>query len=179
MSTSPTWTIVGTKAAPTPGRQGRRSCLSATRAVTSEFASTSAPSVSRQIRSLHRRLHLARSLAGPLPRTGCIHRTCPVLRRDPHREASQRLPEWLDAVRNDNLPGLHTLAAGIDRDRDAVIAGLALPWNSGVVEGHVNRTKMLKRQMFGRAGFLLLRSEYCSTGDRRVRTAVPLARTPH
>ncbi|WP_461091580.1 ISL3 family transposase [Streptomyces incanus] len=69
----------------------------------------------------------------------------------------QRLPEWLDAVRNDELPGLHTLAAGIDRDRDAVIAGLTLPWNSGVVEGHVNRIKMLKRQMFGRAGFQLLR----------------------
>ncbi|MEU8964653.1 transposase [Streptomyces sp. NPDC048491] len=69
----------------------------------------------------------------------------------------QRLPAWLDAVRNDNLPGLHSLAAGIDRDRDAVIAGLTLPWNSGVAEGHVNRIKMLKRQMFGRAGFPLLR----------------------
>ncbi|WP_030800373.1 ISL3 family transposase [Streptomyces sp. NRRL S-337] len=69
----------------------------------------------------------------------------------------KRLPEWLDAVRQDDLPGLHTLAAGIDRDRAAVIAGLTLPWNSGVVEGHVNRIKMLKRQMFGRAGFALLR----------------------
>ncbi|MFF8919478.1 ISL3 family transposase [Streptomyces sp. NPDC015032] len=67
------------------------------------------------------------------------------------------LPDWLDAVRQDDLPSLHTLAAGIDRDRDAVIAGLTLPWNSGVVEGHVNRIKMLKRQMFGRAGFALLR----------------------
>ena len=38
-----------------------------------------------------------------------------------------------------------------------VIAGLTLPWNSGAVEGHVNRIKMLKRQMFGRAGFGLLR----------------------
>jgi transposase len=55
------------------------------------------------------------------------------------------------------LPSLHTLAAGIDRDRDAVIAGLTLTWNSGVVEGHVNRIKMLRRQMFGRAGFTLLR----------------------
>ncbi|GGV42162.1 hypothetical protein [Streptomyces spectabilis] len=36
-------------------------------------------------------------------------------------------------------------------------AGLTLSWNSGVVEGHVNRIKMLKRQMFGRAGFELLR----------------------
>ncbi|MFF3991576.1 transposase [Streptomyces sp. NPDC001797] len=69
----------------------------------------------------------------------------------------QRLPQWLDAVRRDNLPSLHTLAAGIDRDRDAVIAGFTLPWSSGVVEGHVNRIKMLKLQMFGRAGFHLLR----------------------
>ncbi|MER5665934.1 transposase [Streptomyces mirabilis] len=69
----------------------------------------------------------------------------------------QRLPEWLNAVRQDDLPGLHTLAAGIDRDHDAVVAGLTLPWSSGVVEGHVNRIKMLKRQMFGRAGFNLLR----------------------
>ncbi|MET9586896.1 ISL3 family transposase [Streptomyces sp. NPDC006539] len=69
----------------------------------------------------------------------------------------ERLPDWLDAVRQDDLPSLHTLAAGIDRDRDAVIAGLTLPWNSGVVEGHVNRIKMLKRQMFGRAGFDVLR----------------------
>ncbi|MDN3293413.1 transposase [Streptomyces ficellus] len=69
----------------------------------------------------------------------------------------ERLPEWLAAVRQDDLPSLHTLAAGIDRDRDAVIAGLTLPWNSGVAEGHINRIKMLKRQMFGRAGFRLLR----------------------
>lgn len=66
----------------------------------------------------------------------------------------ERLPQWLDAVRQDGLPGLHTLAAGIERDRDAVIAGLTLPWSSGVVEGHVNRIKMLKRQMFGRAASL-------------------------
>ncbi|HEX5567834.1 MAG TPA: hypothetical protein VFY14_13060 [Streptomyces sp.] len=45
-----------------------------------------------------------------------------------------RLPGWLDAVRQDDLPSLHTLAAGIDRDRDAVIAGLTLPRNSGVVD---------------------------------------------
>ncbi|GAA1535805.1 hypothetical protein GCM10009730_51230 [Streptomyces albidochromogenes] len=54
-------------------------------------------------------------------------------------------------------PSLHTFGAGIDRDRDAVIAGLTLPWSSGAVEGHVNRIKMLKRQVFGRAGFELHR----------------------
>ncbi|CAK7284022.1 hypothetical protein SGPA1_21997 [Streptomyces misionensis JCM 4497] len=51
----------------------------------------------------------------------------------------KRLLDWLDAVRQDDPPSLHTLAAGIDRDRDAVTAGLTLPWCSGAVEGHVNR----------------------------------------
>ncbi|MFB6877837.1 transposase [Streptomyces sp. NPDC056323] len=69
----------------------------------------------------------------------------------------ERLPGWLNAFRQDDLPSLHTLTAGIDRGFDAVIAGFTLPWNSGVAEGHVNRIKMLKRQMFGRAGFQLLR----------------------
>ncbi|TPQ18336.1 transposase [Streptomyces sporangiiformans] len=55
------------------------------------------------------------------------------------------------------MPSLHTFASGLERDLDAVTAGLSTPWNSGVVEGHVNRIKMLKRQMFGRAGFALLR----------------------
>ncbi|GAA2689408.1 transposase [Streptomyces lunalinharesii] len=55
----------------------------------------------------------------------------------------ERLPHWLNAVRQDDLPSLHVLAAGIDRDLDAVIAALNLPWNSGPVEGHVNRIKTL------------------------------------
>ncbi|MEU4999279.1 transposase [Streptomyces sp. NPDC021622] len=69
----------------------------------------------------------------------------------------EQLPDWLDAVRQDDLPSLHTLATGLERDWDAVIAGQTLPWNPDVVEGHFNRIKMLKRQMFGRAGFALLR----------------------
>ncbi|WP_235029747.1 hypothetical protein [Streptomyces sp. 3213.3] len=55
------------------------------------------------------------------------------------------------------LPSLRYFAQRLLRDLDAVTAGLTLPWNSGVVEGHVNRIKMLKRQMFDRAGFELLR----------------------
>ncbi|WP_329438854.1 hypothetical protein OG906_00485 [Streptomyces sp. NBC_01426] len=55
----------------------------------------------------------------------------------------ERLLDWLTALRQDDLPSLHMLATGIDRDREAVVAGLTLPWNSGVVEGHVNRIKML------------------------------------
>ncbi len=71
--------------------------------------------------------------------------------------AAQRLPGWLSEVLADDLPGLDSFAHGVERDLDAVTAGLSLPWSSGAVEGQVNRIKMFKRQMFGRAGFLLLR----------------------
>ncbi|MFD5520584.1 hypothetical protein [Streptomyces sp. NPDC127066] len=43
------------------------------------------------------------------------------------------------------------------QDLDAVTAGLTLPWSSDVVEGHANRVKTLKRAMYGRASFRLLR----------------------
>ncbi|MGW4881053.1 hypothetical protein ACWEPI_31375 [Streptomyces sp. NPDC004262] len=77
----------------------------------------------------------------------------------------ERLPQRLEAVRQDDLPSLHVLAPGVDRDRDAVIAGPALPWNSGVVEGHVNGIKMFKRQIFVvRASFSLLRKRVHEIG---------------
>jgi transposase len=68
-----------------------------------------------------------------------------------------QLESWMGAVTSDDLPALHSFVTGLRRDHDAVIAGLTLPWNSGPVEGHVNRIKMLKRQMFGRAKHDLLR----------------------
>lgn len=58
-----------------------------------------------------------------------------------------RLPEWIEAASaTTELPSLRHFAQHLLRDLDAVTAGLTLPWNSGVVEGHVNRIKMLKRQ---------------------------------
>lgn len=74
------------------------------------------------------------------------------------RLQGERLPEWIEAASaTTELPSLRYFAQHLIRDLDAVTAGLTHQWNSGVVEGHVNRIKMLKRQMFGRAGFELLR----------------------
>jgi transposase len=56
----------------------------------------------------------------------------------------------------DQMP-LHSFVNGVRSDQLAVTAGLTLPFSSGAVEGQVNRIKMLKRQMFGRAGLDLLR----------------------
>jgi transposase len=68
-----------------------------------------------------------------------------------------RLDDWIAAVEADDQPDLHSFARGLRRDHDAVLNGLTMPWSSGVVEGNVNRIKMIKRQMYGRATFGLLR----------------------
>lgn len=69
----------------------------------------------------------------------------------------RELERWMAAVDAEDLPALHSFVRGLRRDLDAVTAGLTLSWSSGPVEGHVNRIKMIKRQMFGRAKPDLLR----------------------
>ena len=69
----------------------------------------------------------------------------------------QHLQQWITDVLADDLPPLHSFVGGLQRDLDAVTAGLTLHWSSGPVEGNVNHIKMIKRQMYGRANFDLLR----------------------
>lgn len=69
-----------------------------------------------------------------------------------------RLDEWIAAASAEPLPALRSLARSLSHDREAVRAGLSLPHSSGAVEGTVNKIKMLKGQMFGRANFDLLRT---------------------
>jgi transposase len=63
------------------------------------------------------------------------------------------LEPWLDAAA---ATGLRGFAAGLRQDLDAVRAAITQPWSNGPVEGQVNRLKLIKRQMYGRAGFDLL-----------------------
>ena len=67
------------------------------------------------------------------------------------------LEQWMTTVTASGDPALRSFVTGLRRDQDAVTAGLTLRWSSGSVEGHVNRIKMLKRQMYGRASPDLLR----------------------
>ncbi|MFD9637504.1 ISL3 family transposase [Streptomyces violascens] len=68
-----------------------------------------------------------------------------------------RLEGWIADIEQDSLAPLAGFARNLRRDFDAVRNGLSLPHSSGAVEGNINRLKMLKRQMFGRAGLDLLR----------------------
>lgn len=67
------------------------------------------------------------------------------------------LDPWLDACAASNVSDLVTFAAGLTQDYAAVRAALATQWSNGQTEGQVNRLKRLKRQMYGRASFDLLR----------------------
>ena len=69
----------------------------------------------------------------------------------------ERLDDWIDKVNADQLPALRSFATGLRNDHAAVVNGLTMTHNSGGVEGNVNRIKTIKRQMYGRAKFDLLR----------------------
>lgn len=74
-----------------------------------------------------------------------------------HRCGHQLLA-WVREVEREAPAPILAFAQGLCLDLDAVTAGLTLPWSSGLVEGHVNRIKTIKRTMYGRASFRLLRT---------------------
>jgi transposase len=67
-----------------------------------------------------------------------------------------QLDPWLQRATTSTLEAWQRFAKGLYEDYEAVKAGVTLPWSTGPVEGHINRLKMLKRQMFGRARLDLL-----------------------
>lgn len=81
-----------------------------------------------------------------------------------HERRGAQLDQWLAAIAESRLPELVQFKAGIERDKAAVQAGLSHCYSNGVVEGHVHRLKLVKRQMFGRAGFPLLRQRVLYVG---------------
>lgn len=70
----------------------------------------------------------------------------------------EALDDWLVQARESGLAKLVRFAEGLEQDLAAVRAALELPWSNGQTEGQINRLKAIKRQMYGRAGFELLRA---------------------
>jgi transposase len=68
------------------------------------------------------------------------------------------LEQWIQNALQSTIPELIAFAKKLRQDQAAVQVGLTLQWNNGVVEGNVNRLKLIKRSMYGRANFDLLRA---------------------
>ncbi len=74
----------------------------------------------------------------------------------------ERLDAWIAAAIARDIPDLRRFALGLLPDKEAIQAGLREEWSNGPTEGHINRLKTLKRQMYGRAKFDLLRQRLLS-----------------
>jgi transposase len=74
------------------------------------------------------------------------------------KKSTEALSDWLARGEASSDPDLRRFAEGIRRDEASVHAAVTERWSNGPVEGHVNRLKTIKRQMYGRAGFVLLRA---------------------
>ena len=75
------------------------------------------------------------------------------------REAGE-FEGWLEESLSCGVKGFETFAIGLRREQPAVEAVLAVPYSNGQTEGQVNRLKTIKRQMYGRANFGLLRRRF-------------------
>ena len=82
--------------------------------------------------------------------------------RQPLEDASggrrTRLSAWIEQASTCTVIELERFASGIQRAAAAVLGAITSPWSNGQVEGQVTRAKLLKRQMYGRANFDLLRA---------------------
>jgi transposase len=87
----------------------------------------------------------------------------------------ERLDPWLTRATASTLEAFQRFARGLQEDYQAVKAGVTLPWSTSPVEGHINRLKMLKRQMFGRARLDLLSRRFLRAprGDQGAGARVP------
>ena len=88
------------------------------------------------------------SLAGLIPSFAAL------LKPDPGND--ERLQEWAHAAQAADLPSVHAFTRGLDPGMAAATAAVTLPFHNGRTEGVNTKTKMIKRQMYGRAGFTLL-----------------------
>src|SRR5260370_1569584 len=84
-----------------------------------------------------------------------------------------QLEPWLSSVAESTLPEFKSFAKGLQQDKAAVLAGLTLPWSNGPLEGHVNRLKLSKRSMYGRAKLPLLRQRLLRSPSKTSKTIVP------
>ena len=87
-----------------------------------------------------------------------------------HRKA-ELLPAWLRAAARSKQKELIGFARGIGEDYKAVKKALTHEWSNGQLEGQVNRLKLIKRQMYGRAKFDLLRARVLHSGSEVSRSA--------
>jgi transposase len=91
------------------------------------------------------------------PDIACVHSLIQDFSALLRTRNADGLSGWVHRAVQAGIPAVTSFVAGLARDHAAVEAAFRSPWSNGQVEGHVHRLKLIKRQMYGRAGFVLLR----------------------
>ncbi|WCK52515.1 transposase [Aneurinibacillus sp. Ricciae_BoGa-3] len=68
------------------------------------------------------------------------------------------LCQWIKKYADYDSSYIQSFINGLKQDENAISLSIQEPWSNGVVEGHINRLKMIKRMMYGRAGFQVLKN---------------------
>jgi transposase len=117
-------------------------------------------SVLRPVRTPEQQTLLVRLASkNPLFKMACdlAERFTTLIRKTPREDAQAALGLWATDAVSSAVPSLASFASGLRDDWQAVVAGLSMQWSNGAVEGAINRLKTIKRKMYGRANFDLLR----------------------
>lgn len=102
------------------------------------------------------------------PALGQLRELSAAFREVFQRGEGKAMQRWIIRAQHSGIGSLARFAAGLQKDRSAVVAAVETGWSNGQVEGQINRLKMLKRQMYGRAGFALLRARVLPYAPLRV-----------
>jgi transposase len=103
---------------------------------------------SAQVRGLHPEIATAAAL---------LDRFAALIRERGCPGQANRLGCWMTDAHTAGVPELRSFVVKLRQDTEAVLAGLTLPYSQGQAEGRINQLKLIKRSMYGRAGFDLLR----------------------
>jgi transposase len=97
------------------------------------------------------------------PQTDLVRELARGFRKMVSEQRSEELDAWLDAAESTEVTEMENFARALRSDYEAVAAALEYEWSSGQVEGQINRLKLIKRQMYGRASFDMLRQRILAT----------------
>ena len=101
-----------------------------------------------QLRALHPAIETAMAL---------FERFAAMIRKPGQGDARERIDVWMNDMERSRIPKLRSFVTKLRQDEEAVVAGLELPYSQGQTEGQINKLKLTKRSMYGRASFELLR----------------------
>ena len=71
----------------------------------------------------------------------------------------EKLTYWIEKAKVANIPEINSFITGIEKDIEAIRNGIKYSYNNGLAEGSVNKIKLIKRIMYGRCSFELLRKK--------------------